>query len=79
MDRINDQSHFKLLDGSYGEKLILDWDHGEPNNSNDKENCAHVIATSSQLNDVDCSRTSSHNGNKNIKAVFHGLCEKKYV
>ena len=79
MNRFNDQRRLQLLDGSYNEKLILDWRNGEPNNGRGKEYCAHVIATTSQLNDADCSETVLYTGSKTLRAPAYGLCERKYV
>ena len=71
MNRFNEQRQMQLLDGSYGDNLILQWSSGQPDNYKNQENCAHVKANSSLLNDIPC--------NFNLSAYIHGLCEKKYV
>ena len=65
---------WKLLDGTPAQDWVLNWYPGEPNNhENNGENCAHVIATTSQLNDENCYTNSS----KFVyKSYFYGLCEQ---
>ena len=68
MNRFNEQRQMQLLDGSYGDNLVLQWSSNQPDNYKNQENCAHVKANSSLLNDIPC--------NFNLSAYIHGLCEK---
>jgi len=60
----NTLKKWQLLDGS--EQWVVDWYPGEPNNSENRENCAHIWAFDGfLLNDNYCYTN------------FYGLCEKQ--
>ena len=76
MSRNTINHQWKLFDGSPGQNLVLNWYPGEPNNHKNKtENCAQIIATTSQLNDTNCFKKSSQ---FRYEAYFYGLCEQMY-
>ena len=76
MNKNNPEHKWQLLDGSFDQDLVLDWLPGEPNNDqNAGENCVDVIATTSQMNDVDCSTYTSYAGMDRYWAHYYGLCE----
>ena len=77
ISRTGPQNQMQLLDGSSSQHLVLDWFPGEPNGAVYGENCAHVIATTSQMNDNPCDQTFTSFGMYlKIAAPIYGLCER---
>jgi len=78
INKNNYQKQWQLLDGTSGEDWVLSWHPGEPNDAMyNGENCAHVITTTSQMNDASCYETFiSWNYDSRYEAYYYGLCEK---
>jgi len=78
INKNNYQNQWQLLDGTSGEDWVLSWHPGEPNDAMyNGENCAHVITTTSQMNDASCYETFiSWNYDSRYRAYYYGLCEK---